>query len=610
MRSWTPYLSKESRQSRRLALAALGVFLGISFIPSIIESCTHARVHWYNGNTLGVLFLGGPLLAIVAGVYATGREQGAIEAFWRSRPVNLNRWLVSKYIMGLALVWLVCWGPLSIHVLGEGLNSHWMDDDVFESLNMSIAYSFILLLIYSTSFVLGQCIRGVLHASILAVGVTALIYIMPLATAPLNWLSVEVLQKADVGVLDLSSLIAFAATMTALSVASLALAGILLKRNVQIEVDQRALGWSVAVILLVLTAGIAFPMGTNLSPQQVIPLPITQEGVVRDMAAHGNEVLLLLSSGPAWKGSKLGLVRVHIGEQTSVVDEPFWFLDPGQEQSIYFNSLDLVWPVEDPACVYVVVSQNMRENKTLKEPTSTLYTVALDAKQADPVVHRIALNPLVTTRYSAQTACLHRQRLYVYSNEHQQEGLLTFSLADPRAPSLIHSEHLAHHIGWLHRGPSQDYQLCLPPIPDTDDSARLEITYKLAAWLWSPAGDSRLLASNLRSGSFAPRLALYETGPTQNDLMPLHPIAQRRSATFEGLIGSPYGELFYSAPLAYRLGGSGVTVYHIGSSRQIERVGHYAAEGGFSRMVALPNHRVVLAGRKLHVLDLSDKVAP
>ena len=404
----------------------------------------------------------------------------------------------------------------------------------------------------------------------------------------------------------LRSFIAFATTMTALSIALLGLAGILWKRNVQVEVDQRTLGWSVAAILLVLTAGIAFPMGTNLTAQQVISLPIVQEGVVYDMAADGNDVLILLcESSP---GRRLGLVRVHISERTSVADEPIWFADPGKE-SPYYNALDLVWPAEDRSLAYIAVRQSVLKDRTLKDPSSVLYTVALDGKQADPVVHRVELNPLWATQDGRQTACLHQQRLYIYSDEHRKERLLTFSLADPRAPSLVHSEDLTHRIGWLFESSPQEYRVWLAPIPGLDDPTRLEITYELAADLWVHAGDDRILASDIRSGSFAPRLVLYEAGPTQDDVMPLHSIAQRRSAAFEGLLGSWHGKLFYSAPLAYRLEGSGVTVYRIGDSKLIERIGHYAAEGGFSAMVSLPGDRVVLAGKRLHVLDLSDKVS-
>ena len=107
-----------------------------------------------------MLLFGGPILAMVAGVYAMGREQGQVERFWRSRPIDLNRWLVSKYIVGLAVVWLVCWIPLSIQIAGGIFISNWTYDDTLESLSMSLVYSFILLLIYSVSFVLGRASEG------------------------------------------------------------------------------------------------------------------------------------------------------------------------------------------------------------------------------------------------------------------------------------------------------------------------------------------------------------------------------------------------------------------------------------------------------------------
>ncbi len=53
------------------------------------------------------------------------------------------------------------------------------------------------------------------------------------------------------------------------------------------------------------------------------------------MKADGNDVLILLSSiseHGSSRGRKYGLVRVHVGEETSSVDKPIWFVDPGQEQ--------------------------------------------------------------------------------------------------------------------------------------------------------------------------------------------------------------------------------------------------------------------------------------
>ncbi len=616
MTSWEPYVWKELHQSRRLALGALGVFLAISFVPSIIESI-RSQGHWYSGNPLAAMFLAGPILAVVAGVYAMGREQGAVERFWRARPVNLNLWLLSKYVTGLAIVGLACWTPIAIEMLGGTFERPYKA--MSESTGMALAYSFILLLIYSASFVLGQLIRGGLRAAILATAAMALIFIMPLAIAPLNWLSLEVMQRVDVGTMDPPSYAAFAGGMTGLSIALLCLSGILLRRGIQVDADQRTLSWSVVVILLVLAAGVAFPMGTNLSPQQVIPLPVTQNAMVSGMAAHGNDLLIVLSGGPersSSKGRTYGLVRVRVGEQTSVVDKPLWFAAPELEQGYYYTAHGLAWPTEDPSLAYTIVRRIKLRDKTITERTHTLYTIALDPRQGDPVVHRIELNPLLDAEDGVLTLCLYQEHLYVCCDRGNVR-LLTFSLADPKAPSLIRSEDLDQPIGFAGpgtfrgaygpwRSSLEQYQVQLVPSPDLEASARLEVTHRLAPNFWAPAGRNQILASATDSGNIAMRLVLFETKAADNNTLLLSPVAQRRRGALERTLRMNFGvDLCVSDHLAYNLAGTfGATVYDISNPGQIRRVGHYAAGEGFSTMVSLPDNRVVIAGERLHVLDL------
>jgi hypothetical protein len=621
MRSWTPYLWKECRQNLWPALSALGAFLGIGLIPPIIDHIHRGSRRYDDDALLGIIELGGPILAVLVGVYAMGREQGTLERFWRSRPIDLTRWLLSKYAVGLAIVWLVCWIPLLIWMTLIRTVST-ADVTLGGPARMLLVHSFILLLIYSASFVLGQCIRGTLHAAILSVGVMALILIMPLVARPLNWLSVELLERARIGALNAPSYIAFAATITVLSIALLSLAGVLLRRNVQVDVDQRTLSWSVVAILLVLAAGVAFPMGTNLPAQQVIPLPTGQDGWVHDMAADGNDVLILLSNGRepgSSRGRKHGFVHVRIGEQTSVVDEPLWFADPGQEQGYYYSTSGLAWSNENPSLAYTIVRRAKLEDRTGKERTQTLYTIALDTKRGNPVVHRVALNPLLETEDGVLTACLYRKCLYIYYDR-EDVRLLTFSLADPEAPAFVRREDLAHPIGFAGpgtlrsgfgplRSSLQQYQIQLVPIPDLDDSTRLEITHRLVPYSWVPGGDDRVLASVPDSSRTAMQLTLFQAGPTQNDIIPLRSVAHRRARAFERLLRLSYAaELFSWDRLACRLSGFGATVYDIGGPNRIERIGHYAAGEGFSTMAPLPNNRVVIAGKRLHVLDLSDKL--
>ncbi|MEN6427364.1 MAG: hypothetical protein ABFE13_18575 [Phycisphaerales bacterium] len=42
--------------------------------------------------------------------------------------------------------------------------------------------------------------------------------------------------------------------------------------------------------------------------------------------------------------------------------------------------------------------------------------------------------------------------------------------------------------------------------------------------------------------------------------------------------------------------------------QRIERIGHYAAEGDFNTTVSLPDGRLVLGGKRLHVLGLSERL--
>lgn len=619
MRSWTPYLRKELHRSQRLALAALGVFLGLGLVPMLIGRLHIDGGRYDDDSLLLVLQLGGPILAALVGVYATGREQGAVERFWRSRPVDLKRWLLSKYAVGLVIVWLVCWIPvLILVVLLKAVST--ADIPLGGPARMLLVHSFILLLIYSVSFVLGQCIRGTIHAAILSVGAMALILIMPLVVRPLNWLSVERLNEAQIETLDAPSYIAFAAAMTLLSLALLGLAGILLKRNVQVDLDQRTLSWSVVAILLVLAAGVVFPMGTNLAARQVIPLPVEHNAMVRDMAADGNDVLILLSDGPersSGRGRRYGLLRVHIGEQTPAAGEPLWFLSPVQEPNIFYTPIGLAWSPEEPSLAYVMVR---RTERITGEHTLFLYTMALDRGPGDPVIHRVELNPLLETEDGVLTACLYREHLYAYYDR-EDVRLLTFSLADPATPSLIRSEDLAHPIGFAgpgtHRsayGPRrsslQQYQVQLVPVSGLNDSSRMEVTHRLAPYLWVPAGDGRVLASTPDPGGSGMQIVLFETGPVQNSIVPLHPVAQRRASALERFLRVTYGgALFCSDHLAYRLGVFGATVYDIDKPGRFERIGHYAAGEAFSTMASLPGNRVVIAGQRLHVLDLSDKVS-
>ena len=382
------------------------------------------------------------------------------------------------------------------------------------------------------------------------------------------------------------------------------LADLLLKRNVRIELGGRTLGWSVVVILLVLAAGVAFPMGTNLPARQIIPLPIDPGSRIRSLSADGNDVLVLLCSG-----RKCGLVRVHVGDETSSVDRPIWFVDPSQEQDASYGAAHLMWPGRTSSVAYAIVTRTILEQNTVKERSHMLYTIALDRAPGDPVVHRLELDPLLRIDDPWLTACLYQNHLYVCGHGSSGAQLLTVSLADPRAPSPVRDENLPDGIGRLSGASSQPHVL-LVAIPDANDLDRLQVMCELFPELWTPAGDDRVLASVINRDGFGMQLELFETQQTQDGVISLRSVSHRRTSTIERLLGSWFGSFYYSAPFVYQLSGNGVTVYDITSSNQIKRIGHYAAGHGFIAIVSLPNNQVVLAGQALHVVDLSEKVRP
>jgi hypothetical protein len=610
MTSWTPYLWKEYRQSRRFGLAILGVFLGISLGPWILDTLLR-REPEYDYTAEAVFLLGGPFLAVMAGVHAMGREQGRIERFWRAQPINLNRWFVSKYLTGFFLVCLACWLPLSIEIMCRHFgNTSYHLDQVAPGF---LVYSLVLLLIYSVSFVLGVCIRSTLHSAILAMGAAAMIFLVPLVVEPLTWLNVAgVVQSVDNGSRYAGSVVAFGGTMIALSLALLWLAGTLLKWNARIDVDRRTLSWSLAMMMLVLFAGIAFPMGTNIPAQQVISMPNGLHSMVCSMIADGNDILVLFQSRPeqgSSAGGKYGLVRVHVGRRMSTMDEPIW-LAANPEKRLDVWAYGLAQSAESPSLAYTIITQVGRQDPAVENRTLSLCTIALDSRQDDSIVHRVELNPLLGTREDWTTICVRQGRLYIYCREHDDARLLTFSLADPLVPLLLHNDVLHDFSSRLNSRPSGRYEVRLMPIADLDDFSRLGVMRKLGLnYFLALTGDGRVLASVDDPGSLTTRLLLLEVDSVRDDVMSFHSVAQRREAILAGLLRSSSYGVSCLGSLACQFSSNGATFHRIRESSRIERIGHYAAGEDFNAMVTLPHNRVVLAGKRLHVLDLSDRLS-
>ena len=77
MRSWKPYCGRNSARAGGSRWRLWECFSESASFP-LSSKRLRGQWNWYSGNGLGVMFLGGPFLAMVAGVYAMGREQGRL----------------------------------------------------------------------------------------------------------------------------------------------------------------------------------------------------------------------------------------------------------------------------------------------------------------------------------------------------------------------------------------------------------------------------------------------------------------------------------------------------------------------------------------------------
>jgi len=596
------YLWKEWGQNRLLAFGALGVVLCISFVSWLVDATDAGQ---------GMVVLGGPILAVILGVYALAREQGAIQGFWQSRPLSVTAWILSKYAMGLLILGGVFGVVALIQVIlfyRAGLPGHALDS--FKVL--ALVYSWIVLAIYSVAFVFGQWIRGVMHALILSMGAVALILLVPVIIPWLNAWSLTTMMQVRPGVLQTPGYIVFVAGMVAFSAGMVYLSYVLVKKRIQIDVDQRAIAWSTVILLLVLGAGALFPIGNNLTPEQILNLPVKQNGGVVAMAAQGSHVLVLLNDGPDRNSSRnrrFGLVRVEVnadevpgGENDASVAEPVWFLDSAG-QDYYYNMLDLVWHNNSPSVAYVLARKSQMIEQEENAVSYRLMTIRLDSVVA-PVVDEQDLTPHLSEGYASLSAGVDQGRLYVYSMQ-KQNTLLVFSLDTPESPVLTSNE-IVSRLGFYGPGfPSRSnltqYQISTLP----ESQRNFGITHDLTrrhSWPWSEIQQDRIVAF---TSDWV--LTLFEKGEIDRNRIVLKSISRHPRSAVQKLLGLGRGGVIYSlGHWAVRTDGLGSTVYRISDTNEIQRVGHYGAGQGFCDMAFLPDEHVILGNDKLHVLKLPE----
>ncbi len=617
MKPWRAYLWKEWQQNKLLAWAGLGLFLMMAYVPIWLDYMSRGFPFHYDPDGIeGTVLWGGPVLAILLGVLAMGREHGKLTVFWHSRPVAITSWYWAKVVMGLGLLALICGITLGLNMLIIVVFKAYGQTHLQASLALVEAYSFFLILVYTLSFFMGILIHKPLNAMLLSLVGVAVMVLAPLVIAPLHGLSLDILRQIQFSTITGVHYVFFVVTLVLLSGLLLGLSHWALQRGWQVRCDHRVLWVSCVLLVLLLVGGIAFPLGTDIPCQQMIPLPMAQDGGVTDIVTHGARALVLFSDGPdsgSSRGRRHGLVQVQIGATKSTVGQPVWFLDPGHDPNLFYGASELMWSEDDPNMAYVIVSQTRRLEPGKYERHHTLMTVSLEASAPNPVLHQVDLDPWLEDQDGSIQAGLLQGNIHLYiqryDNQHPDPRHLVFSLETPQVPSYRASQSDETHWlgftgpGLFHRNVNQ-YELHIVADSSLDPEERLSLTHQLAGHAlipWIPVDETHILVAQ---GFGNMRLQILAKDGLANSTIELRPVGEYESGPIQKLLNWGFGGrlLVHRHKLLECQGIVGLTVYDISDLKAIKRIGHYAAGDPFSSMVLLDDGRVLLGGEKLHIL--------
>jgi len=164
---------KEWHETRIYLWIAIGVFIGLPVIGGFEAIFQHISHAFEISTTPWVVIFGG-VLAVFVAVGATCRDyNGRLEDFWRSRPVGVGRWLLVKYLVGLAVVLASCILPLLVELCFTPAP----DRDAWP---ITAWFPFMWAAAYSIGFLAGCLLRRTAHAAMLALSGMLLLWFLPM----------------------------------------------------------------------------------------------------------------------------------------------------------------------------------------------------------------------------------------------------------------------------------------------------------------------------------------------------------------------------------------------------------------------------------------------
>jgi hypothetical protein len=608
---------KEWYEVRTFFVIAIFVFLGLPLIGAAEDVI--ARQKFDLSASIWVFLLGG-VFAVFVGVGTVVRDlNGRLEEFWRSRPVSVPRWLVVKYLTGLAVALFTLMVPVIVELAVNRKHEFGVDP------RLILAWSpFFWAAAYSMAFAIACVVRRGAHAAMLSIALLLPLYFLPQVLPPLRFLSLSwVMDESQIPEADHSGHVlpayhrlpwlpwpvlyrpwqlAFVAGMIALCAIGLTIAILAVRRDWRVESGRKTMYWSIGGALLILFSSAAFQVGSNLTVLQTADFPPDVfPGVLRSDGNHG--VMLYYRSRQENQPPQ-SLLRAVTTSPTE--------LQLGPEMEV---DGELAWsrPVWAPDRADVLYVEGVGpRTKDSQENFPTLAVVA----QRDTIAHteiesfpNLAVpNASSETQWWGTSPFIWKGRLYLLGNR-----LMIFDLADPLKPRLLSAEklnwkpHYRNPIEWRFLADQADDmdtgKLTLPPIPELPARQRLELISKNFEYS-KISGDFliRVHKDHLTSYHLD---ELTETSATFRKLGRYEPTALERllGDSSQDVVAS--GGFLFAGMNRGQLGGARITVFDITGERP-RPVAHFALprETDLARLCPLPNGELLAVGRG-HLYRLS-----
>jgi hypothetical protein len=579
MRRTISLVWKEWHETGPLFWIAMGVFVGLPIIGGV-EGMFYPPHRFVFDGSAWVTALGG-VLAVFVGAGAACRDFGDhLEDFWRSRPVGAARWMLVKYLVGLAVVIVACGLPI---VLEPWLNSRRVVDEMLlRPEAILVPQLCVSAAIYSLAFLAGCLVRRTAQAAMLGLTAMLLVYFLPMVVGRLSWLALDEVfaDKVPAGRLG-----GFAGGMLSIAAAASLAALAAVAWGWRIESRREMLYGSVSAVLLILMATAGLSAGTNLPILQEVSLPageIVFDTLLLDAPADGGRVneqrVLIAAQVPPANEDGKNLFSLPDARNwtwhryVATVGETGMRLEPAEgkdvDRGIPFSAKEIFerggfeyrlgWESElvHAHQPYNSVSRWFLESRRAGADEFKEWPIGFKADKGEEA------------QYQGANLYLWKDRLYLIGPR-----LVVCDVSEAGRPRVILDRSWAYRPQRVEFG-EQELTIALPPLPGVGAEQRLA-----AAMVGQEAFDGEVLCGTAQNSR--DRLCAYRLASLSEDRATFRMIGQyERSILQRTLLPRLFGGLRLENGLLYLETGFGETryfyVFDTRGSRPMRLVGHIA----------------------------------